>query len=185
MPSTPAVDAINLTDLRRNRLGLTSALGQVMEEMAAVCFQLQQHACGVIMSVDAPHVQSSVSSYPVYWEPITEHQLRAYGDPQEATEYGATGVAILLMEALTPFTVLCRSVKGTGFDYWLSDQSGEWPFQNAARLEISGTLSDSERELRDREKRKLAQVSRTDGALPAYVVVVGFGAPRSRIARKQ
>jgi hypothetical protein len=46
----------------------------------------------------------------------------------------------MLIRQLTQFTVIERSRKGTGFDYWLGseDEAGELPFQNKVRLEVSG-----------------------------------------------
>jgi hypothetical protein len=49
---------------------------------------------------------------------------------------GAVGVAVLLSKQLTGFTVIQRSRKGTGFDYWLGDED-ELPLQNKGRAATS------------------------------------------------
>jgi hypothetical protein len=46
--------------------------------------------------------------------------------------------AILLMRALTGYTVIERSRKGTGFDWWLGTEDNL--FQGKVRLEVSGIL---------------------------------------------
>ena len=43
----------------------------------------------------------------------------AYRDLQEATEMGACGIAIVIARELIGYSIIERSVKGTGFDYWL------------------------------------------------------------------
>ncbi|MFN6464941.1 MAG: hypothetical protein RMZ41_024410 [Nostoc sp. DedVER02] len=46
----------------------------------------------------------------------------------------------MLIRQLTEFTVIERSRKGTGFDYWLGseEETGELPFQNKVRLQVPG-----------------------------------------------
>ena len=64
---------------------------------------------------------------------------RTHNDLQDATEAGACGLAILLVQLFVGYTVVERSVKGTGFDYWLGSENDAL-FQNKARLEASGIL---------------------------------------------
>jgi hypothetical protein len=68
---------------------------------------------------------------------------------QEASEYGAYGVAITLALELTETAQVERSAKGTGIDYWLGDGRDERGiFQRTARLEVSGILRETRRRLR-------------------------------------
>ncbi len=99
---------------------------------------------------------------------------------RESTELGAMAIAVLLSGKEIGYSAIQRSVKGTGIDYWLGD--GDDPhFQNKARLEISGILKASgnnvERAVKARVNQKLRQTERSDGSLPAYVIVVEFGSP--------
>jgi hypothetical protein len=110
--------------------------------------------------------------------------MNSWDDHQEATEAGATGLAFLLILNLTEFTIIRRARKGTGFDYWLGFKDAELPFQDAARLEISGILKGDAHEMRSRVRKKLKQTQPTDGVLPAYIVVVEFGSPKSYIEAK-
>ena len=120
--------------------------------------------------------------YRLEWPPITDQSRRTWNDLQEATEYGAMGIAVLLAKRETGHAVLQRSRKGTGFDYWMGDESIE-PFQNKARLEISGILNGGDDEVRKRVRQKLKQASRSNGSLPAYVIVVEFGKPLAQIQK--
>ena len=53
-----------------------------------------------------------------------------------------------------------------------------------ARLEVSGIRKGDERTIKTRVRQKLKQVAKSDGSLPAYIVVVEFGTPISEVAEK-
>jgi hypothetical protein len=92
-------------------------------------------------------------------------------------------VAILLIRALTGYTVVERSRKGTGFDWWLGTDDNL--FQGKARLEVSGILRGTRRRINSRIKARLAQTSQSDNlAVTAYVVVVEFGTPRAKVVQR-
>ncbi|ETW93058.1 MAG: hypothetical protein ETSY2_52085 [Candidatus Entotheonella gemina] len=110
--------------------------------------------------------------------------LDAWADEQEATEYGACGIAILIILALTDYTVIRRSRKGTGIDYWLGYQDTDYPFQDAARLEVSGIRRGNDRVVAARVSQKIRQTKPSDEALPAYIVVVEFSRPYARMVKK-
>lgn len=88
---------------------------------------------------------------------------------QEATQYGAYALALLLMRALTGYTVIERARKGTGFDWWLGNDDNL--FQRKARLEVSGILHGTKRRLNARVRARLRQTRQSDELeIPAYVV---------------
>ena len=120
------------------------------------------------------------------WDPIAENASRTWADEPFTTEQGAYGVALLLIEPLTRLTVLERSRKGTGFDYWLGTRGSEEPlFQNKARLEVSGIRQGDESAVQARVKQKLRQTRQSaESGLPAVVIVVEFGTPRSELAER-
>jgi hypothetical protein len=121
-------------------------------------------------------------SYSVVFEPVTQQMIRCWNDDEVATECGAYAIAILLIVERTEYTVIERSRKGTGFDYWLGTD-GDTLFQAKARLEVSGIRSGDERDIDRRSLRKQRQVRPTSNPLPAYVVIVEFGTPRGRVTR--
>jgi hypothetical protein len=103
----------------------------------------------------------------------------------------AAGLAILLILELTEYTIIERSVKGTGFDYWLIERNtyekSDQVFpKGTARLEVSGILqSRSDTEMRTLLKKKFKQVSVSDQwSLPSVIIVLEFGRPEVQIARK-
>lgn len=104
-----------------------------------------------------------------------------------ATEYGAYGIAALLMPYITGLTVIERSIKGKnfGFDFWLgSIDNLSTLFQRKARLEVSGIRRGSKSIVESRVKMKLEQISPSDTLSPGYVCVVEFGTPGTRIIEK-
>lgn len=112
--------------------------------------------------------------------------LRCWNDLEYTTEQAAYGIAFMIITRLTDFTVIERSRKGTGFDYWLGTENDDslLPFQNKARLEISGIRAGDEKRINIRLKQKLEQTKPSDGILPAYVVVVEFSKPVAITAKK-
>ncbi|MEH2318575.1 hypothetical protein [Nostoc sp.] len=83
-------------------------------------------------------------------------------------------------------TVIERSRKGTGFDYWLGseEEAGELPFQNKVRLEVSGIRKADDSRVRARVKQKIEQTNPSDGTFPAYIIIVEFSRPLSFIVEK-
>ena len=114
--------------------GISPPLGKALAEAGGVCLESQGHAVGVVLSVRG----YSDNVYPLNWPPITEQSQRSWNDPEVATEHGAVGVAVLLILKETGYTVIESSRKGTGFDYWLGDETDALPMNSKARLEVSG-----------------------------------------------
>ena len=171
---------MKLDDLRQGTPGITPTFGGCLCEAASVCLEARAHQSGVSMTVSG--VLSS-HSLQVTWAQTTQQVRNCYADPQFATEFGAYGIAVLLIERLTDLTVFERSRKGPGFDYWLAPKGSSQPlFQDKSRLEVSGILSGDEVDLKRRMRQKLVQLERGGVALPGYGVVVHFAAPESRVA---
>lgn len=174
---------IVLTGLAKGLPAITSEFGVVLAQAGAVCFEDQNHPRGVELKVDG----TFQAKYKVFWQDVTDQMRRTFNDPDLATEWGACGVALLLVLDLTEYTVINTSRKGTGFDYWLGKKGNgdERLFQNKARLEISGIRKGSYSLVRARVKQKLEQVKPSDSSLlPAYIVVVEFNTPLSHVVKK-
>jgi hypothetical protein len=144
-------------------------------EACVVCLHESKHQPGVILTVNYQHAETQEYKFQINgWGKVTKKLLASWADMEETVEYAASGFACLLIEELTDFTLLERSRKGTGFDYWLKYKDDPL-FQSKARMEISGILKGSLSNLNNRVKIKLAQVKKSaELNLPAYVVVVEF-----------
>jgi hypothetical protein len=133
------------------------------------------------MVVEGDHGETFLLS----WESLTEQHYRTCADLQEATEYGACGIAILIVREMTGKTILERSAKGPGFDFWVGDEEdSDLPFQGLTRLEVSGILSGSAADLRSRVSAKKKQVAPSDALGPAFIAVVEFSRPVIRLEEK-
>lgn len=176
-------NAICVDKLRKTyHPGITPYCGGLLAECASVCLDSQGHDCGTALKVDG----EVSAEYPVFWRRPTPRAKRCYADDEEATEYGASGVAILLVGMLTELLVIERARKGTRFDYWLGSNDCRGPYlQRKARLEVSGIRHGNDGEFRSRIRQKEEQVAAsTEKASPAYVVVIEFGTPRARMIKK-
>lgn len=165
---------IDLRELQRGQPGLTPEAGAFLAQAGVVCLESQGHTTG-----DALAVSGALGEFAeeLQWEPADAQARRNWNDLQEATEYGAVGVAILLVQRHTKHAVLKRARKGTGFDYWLGP-ADRHPFQHKARLEVSGLLKGTASAMRTRVRQKVEQTKLSARTLPAYIVVVEFGAPQ-------
>jgi hypothetical protein len=151
-----------------------------MAEAAAVCLEDQGHPEAAHLAVQGGYT----TSFRLIRPSVTEQMRRSYNDAEVATENGAYGVAILLIRELAGFTVVEKSRKGTGFDYWLG-RDEEHPFQNKARLEVSGIRRGDDNTVRARVNEKRKQTRRSDPSLlQAYVIIVEFSRPLAHVVQR-
>jgi len=173
-------DMLDLDTLQDGLPGISPSWGRFLAEASAVCLHHHNHIRGVHLRVTG----SFQVALEMHWTiTIDDQVLRSWADEQELAEYGACGIAVLAILKLAGFKVIRRARKGTGVDYWLAETDQDLPFQEAARLEVSGILAGSEVELSNRTRQKTAQTQRSSCALPAYVVVVEFSTPRSHVVQ--
>ena len=177
--STPV---ISLSKLKQGLPAITPAFGTALAEACSVCLAEQGHQSGLVLKIEGDFADVLTL---LYFE-VTEQMKRCWNDREYATEQAAYAVALLLMQQMTNLTVVERSRKGTGFDYWLgrSADTAGLPFQKVARLEVSGIRRGNRQQVRRRAKLKVAQVRPTDGVAPAYIVIIEFGQPLARIVKK-
>ena len=177
---------LHLASLMEGMPALTAALGGALAEAATVCLVHQGDGESCSLQVQW---QARQRVFTLHRLPMTETLRRAYLDLQEATELGACGVAILAARKLTGYTVVERSVKGTGFDYWLGavnpPDSELEPLERKARLEVSGILQGATEGVEARIREKIRQTRCSAGAYPAYIVVVKFDMPGAWMERDE
>ena len=158
---------------------ISANLGMALAEAGGVCLESQNHVSGVRLSVRGYHKKD----YSLTWPSITEQSRSTWNDDRAATEWGAVGVAVLLAKRGIGYAVLERSRRGTGFDYWMGNDAS-LPFRDMARLEISGIRQGNDAVVKARVRQKISQTRRSDGKLPAYVIVVEFGRPLAEVQKK-
>ena len=152
--------------------GFTASRLAARAEAASVCLEQNGYRAECQFTVRDTMEMNHV--VPARLVPITERMRAANADLQEATEHGAEAIAAILSLELTPYTIVERARKGTGFDYWL----GTGPLELKARLEISGILKGTLQELEARVRKKNRQTGRSDDlGYPAFICVVEFSHP--------
>lgn len=115
---------------------------------------------------------------------LSPNALNSWDIENDATEKAAECIALLLFWRLTDHKSIIRSRRGTGFDYWIGDES-EILFQKKARLEISGILKGDMSLLERRFKEKSKQTDVSDSwNYPAYISVTAFGQPLTKFNLK-
>ena len=171
---------LTLDTLKQAMPSITAAFGEMLVEAGAICLENQKHLSGVELSVTGKWPER----FELHWSPTTEQMRLCWKDLQDATEFGACGISFLLVRALTKYTVIERSCKGTGFDYWLGDEGDEL-FQKKVRLEVSGILKGNEGLVNARVRSKLEQTNPSDKTKrPALVAVIEFGTPTAKMVQK-
>jgi len=178
------MSTLNLDILDGGVSTLSSAAGCFYREAALYCLQQHQeqpnYALSVSGMVNGSYEISSATQ-------LNNSAQYTWADKQEATEYGAVGIAIVLVLRATEYTAVERSVKGTGFDYWLgdSDNTPGLPFERKARLECSGILRGDSSQVNSRVKDKSRQTTISDETeIDAYIVVVEFSNPMAKIIKR-
>lgn len=177
-------------DLDKFKTGIpviSKKIGAFLAEAAAICLHLNGYQSGVKLQVEG----EVVDTLTIKWnDEVTNDVLNSWNDAKEATEFGATALAILLLLEYTNFTYFIRAFQGTGIDYWLGKgkYSGEIlpTGDRKGRLEISGILKASKgNTINMRVNQKKKQSKKTDNTdLPVYIVVVEFSEPKAKIIKK-
>lgn len=167
---------------------ITEVTARCMQEACEVSLQCNNHKPGVEMKVQGKFEDRVL----INWIYNTD-DAEVKWDPNQASEWGASCIALMLVPEFTGFFANDRafSCDGLGFDYWLGSESMNKTADifntkdHKARLEVSGIRKGSQTDINARVKRKTNQVSPSDYLeLPAYIIVVEFGTPISKTVVK-
>ncbi|MEM1120246.1 MAG: hypothetical protein AAGJ18_07335 [Bacteroidota bacterium] len=178
---------LNLDILKAGVPLISEKTGAFLAEAAAICLTLNGYKSGVQLKVEG-EIQET---FLVEWsDKITKSILDSWNDVKEATEFGATAIAIMVLLEITDYTYFIRAYQGTGVDYWLGKgmYTGEKiPIaERQGKLEISGILKATKSNtINMRINQKKKQVVKTDHTnLPIYIAVVEFSQPKAKILKK-
>lgn len=169
---------VDLERLKKGIMGLSPEICSFYMQACTICLETQNHKTGVEMLKS----NDKKAKFTLNWKKNKDKTKKGWRDMQEATEYGATAIALLMAEKYSGFSSVERSAKGTGFDYWLGeDDDIVGIFQNKARLEISGILEESgNNTIENRVKSKIKQTERSNNlGLNAHICVTEFKNPKT------
>ncbi len=166
---------------------LTENKASMLKESCVWCFTKCQHSNGVIIE---SLFRDRSDFHRVIWDEgriNLDEILRAYNS-DDAIEFGAEAITLLLIREHTPYTAIERAVKGTGIDYWLGHKSDNHTIlfsKTDARLEITGILRQrGTNTIRNRIKIKMKQTEASDHTFPVYISVIEFSGPKAEMVIK-
>lgn len=160
-----------LKDLHERHPGLTEAIAKNYAEAAAVCLD-RHHKPPVVFDIQDQVRNQEVN---VAWK-ITDSRTRgAWANSTDATEAGAYACAIAATELARGLVAICRAETLTGADYYVGlPGQNQDDLEKCLRLEISGTDSMVQADVKSRLRVKLKQAAAGRSNLPALAAVVGF-----------
>lgn len=166
---------------------LTQWLAEQYYSALVVCLEYLRHEPGI--QVEVRNLLESLADLKIQWsKPISEDDFRSWGEPRNAVEYAAEGIAWLIIRKFTDYTVMERSHIGDGVDFWLGTNADAKKriFQRRARMEVKGRLRLTyDSQLRQVLREALRQTDRSDYTeLPAFIVLVEFSRPLIYLVRK-
>ena len=173
---------INVTDIKNGFPGISTVAAAQLYETFEVCMHHSGHGENVTLTLEG----ISQESITLHWvDEYNDQKARTYQDMAYTTEHGAVCLSVMLTTILTPYTIIERSRRGTGFDYWLGEKDSVL-FQKKARLEVSGIYSGDDATIRKRYSAKVEQTSKSDHLMmPAYISIVEFSTPKALFTHKQ
>lgn len=185
------MDIIDIEQLNAGLPTITPAFCRMLAETAVFCLQENSHKsaeCVLPCLTSKKDNANETKDFQLVWGEQDTRTEDTYGDLQEATEYGATGLSIILAAKLTKYSTALRSMKYGGFDYWLGekDDKENFLFQKKARLEISGIFKGAEAQFNARVKQKFKQTDVSDASgYDCYISVIEFSKPRASFLSKE
>lgn len=149
-------------------------------EAAAICFEENNFKGTVSLKIEQSETEIAVFHF--NWSCVNQQIKDMHNDLIYETEYAAYCIAFLIIHHLTDYKVIRRSKRKTGFDYWLGEKETDYPFTDAARLEVSGILKGKSTDISQRIKVKKEQIKQSNSLkLPAYIIVTEFSKPISKL----
>lgn len=161
--------ALDLADLPKHG-ELSRSILEALALAASVCLE----RCHGTRAQDPAEILGSGKNWKanIRRAPLDAQAHATYGDPQEATEHGAVGVAVLVVSRVLDKVVFRRLPKRTGADYLVRDARGP-AGDDYERLECSG-ISSGDESTQTRLARKLGQLARFPEQPKGIAMVTNF-----------
>lgn len=166
-----------------------------VEHCSATCraaqVALNEAGHPVLVKCEVKDQENALFTVVLQWQELKERlPIPSWRQRQRLGEWAAEGIAFMMVEEFTPYTVVdqaevdTRPGGGPGIDYYLGskedpdcENEDDFP-EHLARLEVSGILSTSSSSLNSRVNEKIEQSKKSDSdGTPAYIIVVEFKTP--------
>jgi hypothetical protein len=160
-------------NLSERHFGVTRAIASAYAEAATVCLGRHHRSPQQVLLQDGTGERQSIAE----WSAPDRRALDGWANKDDATEYGAYGLALAAVELTRGVVAVRRAETRTGVDYYLgSSQVPADDLEASLRLEVSGTDEGDDTAIQSRLRRKLEQAASGASNLPAIATVVGFAA---------
>lgn len=174
---------MNLNDLEKEIESLSAVKANFLRETCIWCLNKCQHNSGVSLSTK---IEKSIRDSKVTWS--TAEDIAKINDSyniDDALEFGAEAISLLLIKENTEFQFFERAVKPSGIDYWLRREKGDSLFSMGdARLEISGILKEtSTNNFKTRLPKKERQTQKGPRVFPLFISLVEFSNPKAEVVK--
>ena len=171
---------IDVDHLREAIPEMSESLVEYIYDAIVMCLNHHHHQTGVPCELrDFEKTQAAAAL--VWTRSYSDRIERTFGETSYAVEFAAEGIACLTIRAFTEYTVIERSIKHDGVDFWLADkdEAGRYPFQRAARMESKGiTQARSLSDIRSSVTKGIEQTKQSDHThLPVYIIATEFSQP--------
>ncbi|MEM8528020.1 MAG: hypothetical protein AAF806_18110 [Bacteroidota bacterium] len=173
----------DLYELANRVSGITEVVGNFFAEAAQVCLELNGHQSGVEVLLEGIYEES----IRLEWErELNKETLLSWKDEKEATEYGATAIALLLVLHFGNYEFAERSPQFALGDYYLKSA----PLENTdnrdeAFLEISGIFKVNKGNtisIRVGQKKKQLK-NKPIKEETVLIAVIEFSTPQAKIVK--
>lgn len=156
----------------------TSPYLRFVLDATSFCLAKNNHHAGVIVAISG----YIIDSLQMTWEAMTDEMKNTYNSPNKATEYGAEGIAFVIIDRFTDYQIGPVSFIGSGFDYYLRPKAKDATLSSLSegyvKLEISGIdRKSSTNSVGKRIKEKCQQAATIADGIEYLVVVAEFGDP--------
>ncbi|MEM9884492.1 MAG: hypothetical protein AAF849_01265 [Bacteroidota bacterium] len=175
------MERIKLYELANQVSGITEIVGNFFAEAAQVCLELNGHTSGVEIHVEGLYERNIVLEWS---KELDKEKLLSWKDEKEATEYGATAIALLIVLHFGDYEFAERSPQFALGDFYLKSAALEnTSSKDEAFLEISGIFKKTAGNtinIRIKQKRKQLKNKpiKNENVL---IAVVEFSKPQAKI----
>jgi hypothetical protein len=160
-------------DLCDRHWGVTPGISAAFGEAARLCLDRHHASPQQLLLIDGIAETQGLAE----WETADQRIQDGWANEDDATEYGAYGLALAAAELTRGLVAIRRAETRTGVDYYLGPpNSTADDLETSLRLEVSGTDKGSDAVIQARLREKLKQAESGTSNLPAIATVVGFAA---------
>jgi hypothetical protein len=167
--------ALRIAGMSERHPGLSRAVAASYCEAAQVCLARHHQPPTTFRLQAGEDAREAV----VEWELPPDRARAAWANQTAATESGASALVLAAVEEALGLVAFSRAETRSGADYLMVPANASSPdLESAVRLEISGVDRGPPRLVYERVRRKIEQVLRGTGELPALVGVAGLSSRR-------